>query len=216
MRTSFVVTLFAGLPPCCVATHVQSATIALSFQGLHQEKGTSTDLAPPDQSGAVGPSDFVEFVNGAFGTFDKVTGAQPVTVTDRQFWLNAGIEAGTLSAGVSNPRILFDPLSERWFAVQITNESQDNHVLLAASKGPSPAPTPGNWVAYSAAGNAAASGGSSSYRYANWPTLGLDATVYTSAPPTGIHRRGATIAAPHFGSYRKVRFWAAAKPVPRK
>ena len=68
---------------------------------------------PPDSDGAVGPTNFVEFVNGRFSVYDKVTGTKVQSMTDLTFWGNAGVSLGSFS--VSDPRIIFDPLCHRWF-----------------------------------------------------------------------------------------------------
>ena len=151
-----------------------ASDVALTFAGIRQPVASMPPLAP-DPSGAAGPNDFAEFVNGTFATFDKSSGTQTAAVTDTQFWTNAGLSNDDLAAGVSNPRILFDPVSSRWFAVQVTNDSVDNRILVAASNSSSASPAPGNWTARSIPGNASMQGGTSTYHFAGFPTLGIDA-----------------------------------------
>ena len=93
------------------------------------------NAVPPDSNGAIGPLQFTEFINGRFSVFDKVSGVRVQTLSDVAFWNNAGITfAG--GAGVSDPRIVFDPLSGRWFASQIDYDLANlasNRFLLAVS-----------------------------------------------------------------------------------
>ena len=102
--------------------------IGVNVQGLSQPSST---VLEPDISGAAGPDTYAEFVNGAFGVFSKTTGAISAQSTDQAFWENAGISASALSSGASNPRLIYDSNSGRWFATEITNSSPGNGVLLA-------------------------------------------------------------------------------------
>ena len=123
-------------------------------------------VVPPDSNGAIGPGHFVEFINGRFSVFDKGSGAKVETMSDAAFWANAGVSLGSLS--ISDPRIIFDPLSGRWFASQVDFDpigSAGNDFLLAVSATDDPT---GIWngVAWPAD-----PGGS----FADFPRLGLDA-----------------------------------------
>src|SRR5450631_1066932 len=52
-------------------------------------------VVPPDSDGAVGPANFVEFVNGRFSVYDKTNGTQLQTMSDDAFWNSAGVELGS-------------------------------------------------------------------------------------------------------------------------
>ncbi len=67
----------------------------------------------PDTSGAVGPSQVVDFVGAYCIVRDKVTGKVLRQQTQKQFWAGLGVNPGLLN----DPRILYDPVSKRWFAV---------------------------------------------------------------------------------------------------
>lgn len=70
----------------------------------------------PDEAGAVGPDHVVDFDDVNFVVHDKATGRVLVKKTQEKFW--AEVEpANTLILDPNDPRILFDPLSNRWFAV---------------------------------------------------------------------------------------------------
>jgi hypothetical protein len=51
-------------------------TVAKSFEGLGQgQYGFTVESAPPDTNGAVGTTQYVQWVNQSFAIFDKATGA---------------------------------------------------------------------------------------------------------------------------------------------
>src|SRR5262249_10242140 len=88
-------------------------------------------LEPPDVMGAVGPNNFVEFLNGSFTVYNKA-GTQVQQKSDASFWGAAGISTST--ANLSDPRILYDPGTQRWFAVMISiNQTTNNRILIARS-----------------------------------------------------------------------------------
>ncbi len=148
-------------------------TIIKNFSGLNLNDISSVSgfiLTPPDTMGAAGTNHFVEFVNGAFGVFDKA-GNRLLLESDKNFWLNAGISSGTMSAGLSDPRIFFDARSGRWFATEITVDSTNNKVLIARSDTFDPT---GIWKGTNFVG--------SSTGFADYDTLGVDALgVYVAA-----------------------------------
>ena len=85
---------------------------------------------PPDTDGAVGPNHFVELVNGVYRVYDKAGSVVQTSSLDG-FWTAAGVTpTGTFSF---DPRVLYDPESERWFAASTDAPGQLNHFLLAVS-----------------------------------------------------------------------------------
>lgn len=126
-----------------------------------------SNLVPPDPDGAVGPNHFVQFINGRFSVFDKHSGAMTKTMTDLAFWTNAGV-ALPENALVSDPRILYDPASGRWFASQIDFISENeisNRFLLAVSVTGDPTDL---WKGMAWMADPAGT-------FADFPRLGLDA-----------------------------------------
>lgn len=134
-----------------------------------------SSAVPPDSNGAVGPVHFVELINGRFSVFDKASGAKLQTMTDVSFWSQAGIN---LPSGwdVTDPRIIYDPASQRWFASEVNFDPSGiintNDFLLAVSTGADPTgPWQGLSIPTDPSGN----------NFADYPTLGLDAQgVYLS------------------------------------
>ena len=130
--------------------------------------GVDTSAVPPDSDGAVGPLHYVEFVNGRVSIFLKSDGTKVKTMTDLAFWSQAGINIRS-GWDVTDPRIVYDPPSQRWFASQVdfdtTGTVNTNHFLLAVSATSDPT---GTWKAFSIPTDP---GGND---FADYPTLGLD------------------------------------------
>ena len=87
-------------------------------------------LEPPDTMGASGPDHFVTFNNGSFSIFNK-NGAIVSQVSDTSFWTSA---LGSDPGGLSDPRILYDPASQRWFASMITTDQATNNKVLIRAR----------------------------------------------------------------------------------
>ncbi|HKB06277.1 MAG TPA: hypothetical protein VKD90_29045, partial [Gemmataceae bacterium] len=127
---------------------------------------TQSDLFPPlGNSGAVSPNNYVQFATGQFTVFDK-NGAVVNQVSENAFWLNAGITQAVVDQLVSQPRVVYDPISDRWFAVEITLTNTNNLVLIARSNTNDPAATAGNWTALSYTAVAG--------QFGNFPMLAVD------------------------------------------
>jgi hypothetical protein len=138
-------------------------------------------ILPPDPDGTIGPQYFVEFINGSFTVFNRTNGQSIRRITDLEFWTDAGVNISA-DATVSDPRIIFDPISRRWFASQVdtTIASDDptvyaNHFLLAVSKTSSPVPDSGAWQGFKFTADPDLG------YFADFPTLGIDSNaVYLS------------------------------------
>lgn len=128
-----------------------------------------SSAVPPDSNGAAGTVHFVEFINGRFSVFNKTDGIKVKTMTDISFWTQAGI---TIPSGwdVTDPRIIYDSASQRWFASQVDFDPSGvintNRFLLAVSTTAYPT---GAWQAVTIPTDP---GGNN---FADYPTLGLDA-----------------------------------------
>ena len=86
-------------------------TIGANFAGANQvDFGTN----PPDTDGAVGPSQFVELLNPVYRVYDKSGNVLQQTSLN-EFWSSAGEP----QANATDPRVLYDPESQRWYAAAI-------------------------------------------------------------------------------------------------
>ena len=108
----------SGFTPLMLITPTSGATtIGTNFTGNNladaEALGTGA-FGPPDTDGSVGVSDYVDFTNGQFTVYAKSTGSVIGSkITDSTFWLNAGIPSASVNVGISDPRIIYDPTSQR-------------------------------------------------------------------------------------------------------
>src|SRR5438874_4397263 len=144
------------------ASHAQF--IGTNFAGTNGGSSGFSPWSPPDTHGAIGPAHFVEFINGAFAVYNKAGTTIGSKTDEDAFWVTAFNNAGTpfdpTEANISDPRVFYDQLSRRWFAIEI---DYSNNVMLARSNTGDPT---GAWKAVKF------SAGSS---LPDYPTLGMDA-----------------------------------------
>ena len=163
---------------CWLVTIPGSAAVLLqigqNFQGSTSDRDSAA--SPADGNGAAGPLHFVEFINGRFSVYDKATGKRIQTKTDLQFWNAAGVTFSS-TVGATDPRVIFDVYSRRWFASQVSftinsPRQRSNRFLLAVSLTDNPTNT---WSGFSFGSDP------NGLNFADFPTLGLDqAAVYLS------------------------------------
>lgn len=155
--------------------------IGQNFSGVsYGAYNTNSAALPPDSDGAVGPNDFAELVNGMFTVYAKTNGSLREIKTDLDFWAAAGVGLSG-DYDVTDPRIIYDPVSQRWFAsqvdVNVTSQILDgvfstNDFLLAVSQTSDPA---GSWKGIIIPSDP------DGLSFADFPTLGVDsAGVYLS------------------------------------
>jgi hypothetical protein len=145
------------------------ANIGQNFAGLT----ANDDIAqlggffvPPDQGSAVGPNHYVEMINLIYAIYNK-DGSVAVPATPLStFYANAGVPG--LGTAISDPRIIYDQASQRWFAVIITTESNNNSVVVAVSQTSDPT---GAWKATRFVANNIAN------NFADFPTIAIDANA---------------------------------------
>ncbi len=168
--------LLGGVLACMV---LHAAPAAADFQyrwdtGLDftgSTFGAQSGFIPPDTMGAVGPSHIVELINGAYRVYDKSDGSVLASTSLNSFWDNSG--AGYSGSYAFDPRIVYDPFSERFFASSVDNARAANNFLLAVSN--SSDPTDG-WTGWRIDAD------SNDTHWADFDTLGFDADgVYIAA-----------------------------------
>lgn len=160
----------------CVQAQV-AVQIGLNFTGTTYQQNDSQN-PPPDPNGVIGPDRFMEFVNGSVTVYNRTNGASIKRISDSIFWANAGLNLSS-SQGVADPRVIYDPATQRWFATQVDFDAnasdpttEANDFLLAVSTSSNPA---GTWKGYMFTADP-----DHGY-FADFPTLGLDSnTVYIS------------------------------------
>ncbi len=153
--------------------------MGLNFE-MSRLNSNGNTFIPPDTMGAVGPRHVVQLINGEFVVFDKTTGAQVERRPLDSFWTTrAGL--AIVNNGRFDPRIVYDPVSERWFALSIHGviDADNNNVNEAANnffvaRTDTDDPT-GDWdgVTFNADSQGA-------LEFHDYPTLGLDANFLYS------------------------------------
>lgn len=127
------------------------ATLAPKYT-LSKFNGTNSQFAnstmPPDSDGAIGPYHYVEFLNGVFSVYDKFSHERLAQITDREFWVQAGIPA---PSGLVDPRVVFVPKAGKyghgqWLVMQL-NMGYQVYLACTDPKFNTPSPLPGNWKA---------------------------------------------------------------------
>lgn len=143
-----------------VSGQAQAQTFSLGANFTTMTYSQSTG-EPPDTMGAAGPNHFVAFNNDGFSIFNK-NGTLVSSTSPAAFWTGA---LGANPGGLTDPRILYDPASQRWFAVMVTTDQSTNNKILFARSNTAD-PTQGfKGVSYT----------TNNGRFADFPALGLDA-----------------------------------------
>ena len=166
--------LLFATPPAAKA----AVTVTLGKNFLGSTYGVNSQSVPPDGNGAVGPSHFMEFINGTVAVYSKVTGLSVQRKSNAAFWADAGLIISS-DAVTTDPRVIYDPASQRWFATQVDFDaaaadptSEANNFLLAVSTTASPT---GVWKGFKFQADP------DNGFFADFPTLGLDTNaVYLS------------------------------------
>ena len=117
---------------------------ATSWDGMH-----STDVLPPDPSGEVGPSNYVQMVNSALGgsiysIYDKSGNALTPTPLRLGAMWPVGNDCNLEASG--DGLVLYDQTVDRWVLTQLTNPGGAPYSFcMAISKGSDPL-TSGWWI----------------------------------------------------------------------
>jgi hypothetical protein len=173
--TRAMLLLLAALVPALGAS-AGTLELELAFEGL----GGGT---PPDTMGAVGPDHVVEITNGGFAVYRKSDGATLAEASLKDFWLAAGVSS---AFDTYDPRIVYDPPSDRFFVTGLNGRLVSNEILLAVSNGPDP--TLG-WTGF------ALDSDSTDATWADFPTLGVDGdTVVVASDMLAVGAEGLPIA----------------------
>jgi hypothetical protein len=97
-----------------------ATTSGLNIAGVgNGDYGFSDLYAPPDTNGAVGATQYVQWVNVNFAIFDKSTGAIVLgPIAGNSLW--AGFGGGCETNNDGDPIVQYDKLSNRWIFTQLS------------------------------------------------------------------------------------------------
>jgi len=95
-------------------------TAGLGFDGLgNASLGFTVNSAPPDTNGAVGETQYVQWVNSSFAIFNKSTGALiSGPKAGNSLW--SGFGGGCETNNDGDPIALYDKLAKRWVLTQFS------------------------------------------------------------------------------------------------
>src|SRR5664279_1349457 len=96
-----------------------ATTSGLSFDGVGVCGAGAGCYAPPDTNGAVGATQYVQWVNTAYAVFDKLTGDLILgPIAGNAIWANLGGGCATNNDG--DPIVQYDKIANRWILTQFS------------------------------------------------------------------------------------------------
>jgi hypothetical protein len=97
-----------------------AAELGLNIDGLGQgQYGFLLEYSPPDTNGAVGATQYVQWVNAEFAVFDKVTGALLAgPIEGNALW--QGFGGGCEANNDGDPIVQYDKIANRWILTQFS------------------------------------------------------------------------------------------------
>lgn len=148
LQTSFVVDDFAlnattASPsptptPAPGPTPTPAPSALLNFDGLGAGGGYTPNAAPPDTNGAIGATQYVQWVNEAFAVYSKTTGARIAGPTNgNQLFTNLGSTHPCAVNNDGDPIVQYDKANNRWVLTQfsVTNgATQGYYQCIAVSQ----------------------------------------------------------------------------------
>jgi hypothetical protein len=112
-----------------------AATNGLGFAGVgNGDYGFAPNAAPPDTNGAVGATQYVQWVNESFAVFDKSTGAIAPGFPKAGNTLWTGFGGGCEANNDGDPIVQYDKAANRWVLTQfsVTNPSTYHYLQCVA------------------------------------------------------------------------------------
>jgi hypothetical protein len=137
------------LPLVLLSTCLLQAQVVTTFEGMNASQLASPRL-PIDPNGAVGTKQYMEWVNGYYQAYDKVTFARvwssPQPVSNLPWAANKMPQCASI--GVDTV-ILFDRLALRWVVAGHTNSNYTYCVAISNTDDLTSTNPPLNWYTYS-------------------------------------------------------------------
>jgi WD40-like Beta Propeller Repeat len=149
--------------PAC-AGFQRAPSLVSTFAGASQ----TTTRIPPDTMGAVGPDHWMSMLNDQVWIRQRATGITS-SVPLATFWSALGAPQNPF-----DPKLLYDPTSQRWIATCCANAQNTpapSQVFFAISASSDPE---GNWARYQFAGTEPCFCSSLDSRFADFPCIGFN------------------------------------------
>jgi hypothetical protein len=151
-------------------------TVGMSFTGAT----LSVSAYPPDDMGAVGPTQYVVAVNSRIRTYSKATGAMDgVLNADMDVFFTSVMTPPTSTNFTSDPRVRYDRMTGKWIVIIIDvpggNGALPNRVLFAVSN-TSTITASTVWTYFYFQQDLVTPTGNTG-QFADYPTLGVDANA---------------------------------------
>ncbi len=144
---------------------INAGALSIGFEGISQYDVASVgrNFVPPDTIGAVGRTQYMQFVNGGVAVYDKATGARTSFTSDTAFWQGAGL------VGVPNgdQRVIYNAQANKFIAISFGPNTKD--ILVAVSNTSNAL---GGWKSTSFEGFAPLA--ANARTLADYPTLAMD------------------------------------------
>ena len=110
----------------------QTPGFGVEFDGIGFGYSSFCNCMPPDNDGAVGTTQYVQFTNGAYEVFDKSGNSLLGPLDGNAFWSGFGGACQTDNSG--DPVIRFDAAAQRWVISQFAlNNSAPDYECVAVS-----------------------------------------------------------------------------------
>ena len=138
-------------------------TAGVSFNGVTL---ADSGYLPPDSTGDVGLTDIFVAANGRFRSFNKAGVMGAINTTPENFFNS--VRNGS---GISDPRVRYDRLSNRWIVAAINVAGSNNRILLAVSNSGTLAGA--TWTFFFFQCNTGGTADDNN-AFADYPTMGVD------------------------------------------
>jgi len=143
---------------------LNAGMIVLGFEGISQYDVASVgrNFIPPDDIGAAGKTQYMQFVNGGVAVYDKSTGARTSFVSDVAWWAALGVTGAN-----GDSRVLYNAQSKRWIALSFAANTKDIQMAVSNTSD-----ALGGWKTTTSEGFAPITPGARTL--ADYPTLAMD------------------------------------------
>jgi hypothetical protein len=113
--------------------NLQTPNFALEFEGLGYGDSFFCNCMPPDNDGAPGTTQYVQYINTTYAVYDKSGNMVLGPLSGNSFWSGFGGSCANDDSG--DPVIRFDAAAQRWVVAQFAlNSAAPDYECVAVSK----------------------------------------------------------------------------------